>query len=70
MKITAVSHDERKPRAEYPELVARLIETGETLLIEDGNAQSLYSAGKNAGVKVHISKRESGFVAWVDGPTK
>lgn len=67
MIITPVTHDERKPRGENAALVARLIETGETLLVEEANAQGIYTAGRKAGVTVHISKRESGFVVWVDG---
>lgn len=70
MKITAVTHDERKPRGENAALIARLIETGETVLVEEANAQGIYTAGRAAGVKVHISKRETGFVVWVESEEK
>lgn len=67
MIITPVSHDERKTtKGTYTLLVERLIETGETVLIEDGHAISFYTAAKAAGVKAHTSKRETGFVAWVE----
>jgi len=71
VKVTAVSHDERTAaRGQWGVLVARLVETGETVLIEDGHVQSFYAATKAAGVKGHISKRETGFVAWVEEAAK
>ena len=64
MKITEVPiTDRRKPRADW-DAVFSALEQGQTLLLSDIGVQSIYGAAKRAGVKIHTSKREDGYVVW------
>jgi len=65
VKVTEVPiTDRRKPRADWDAVFSALA-LGQTLLLSDISIASIYGAAKRAGVKIHTSKREDGFVVWL-----
>lgn len=65
MKVTELTEADRsKARADWDAVFSALA-LGQTLLLSDISLGSIYHAAKRAGVKIHTSKREDGFVVWL-----
>jgi hypothetical protein len=65
VKVTELTEaDRKKSRADWEAILSALA-LGKTLLLSDISIASIYGAAKRAGVKVHASKREDGYVVWL-----
>jgi hypothetical protein len=65
VKVTELDIDARsKARPEWDDVFAEL-KAGKTLLLSDIGVSSIIHAAKRAGVSVHTSKRENGYVVWL-----